>query len=463
MKLTSLIAFCLVISGVVYSQSYCIPHALNHIPYYNIFSFQIDTFFQASPGTSTLDYEDFTATPFIINEKYNIPVSIQKNPSITYVNIGIWLDSNNDGTFQHPQEMVFQFIREPGVPSPLYINGIMSFPDSILFNDTLRLRVRLSNSPSGLLPCVITTYGQIEDYSVIIIPANQPPVAGFSVSNISTCNRNVTFSADSTGSPVHYFWDFGDGNTSSLPLYTHTYEQDGIYTISLAVSNSQGTDILTMQDYVEIEYTPAVCDTFAIPLTGSTSVTRACDFVITDDGKANNYSNLSDGYISISLIGEDDVCLHFLEFDFEQEHDFLEIYYGPTPEGILMGRYTGNELPPDICAYNSTICLRQYSNDIINSSGFLAVPICSMSISENGEANPISVYPNPFTENFIMDLSKITSGDISLVSMTGQIVYRERIEVSGQHIISLHNLSSGIYIIRLASEAYAWQQKIIKL
>lgn len=49
---------------------------------------------------------------------------------------------------------------------------------------------------------------------------------------------NVTFVNNSIDGDV-YFWDFGDGDTSSLKNPTHLYTTPGIYTIKLRVSDSQ--------------------------------------------------------------------------------------------------------------------------------------------------------------------------------------------------------------------------------
>jgi PKD repeat protein len=51
---------------------------------------------------------------------------------------------------------------------------------------------------------------------------------------------------DSNGDPVmatDYLWDFGDGNTSSDPAPTHTYANEGVYTVQLHASTPDGCEI----------------------------------------------------------------------------------------------------------------------------------------------------------------------------------------------------------------------------
>jgi len=53
---------------------------------------------------------------------------------------------------------------------------------------------------------------------------------------------NVSFTDISTGSPNSWYWDFGDGITSSEQNPTHTFSFAGNYTICLTVSNADGID-----------------------------------------------------------------------------------------------------------------------------------------------------------------------------------------------------------------------------
>jgi serine protease len=53
----------------------------------------------------------------------------------------------------------------------------------------------------------------------------------------------VTFtdgSADSDGSIVSWFWDFGDGKTSTVKKTRHRYSRNGTYTVTLTVTDDGG-------------------------------------------------------------------------------------------------------------------------------------------------------------------------------------------------------------------------------
>ena len=47
-------------------------------------------------------------------------------------------------------------------------------------------------------------------------------------------------------------WDFGDGTTASRLFPHHTYLKDGVYTVTLTVSNAFGSDAETKTDYVTV-------------------------------------------------------------------------------------------------------------------------------------------------------------------------------------------------------------------
>jgi len=63
----------------------------------------------------------------------------------------------------------------------------------------------------------------------------------------------VKFQSFSTGPIVKYFWDFGDGNTSSERNPVHTYYQEGAYTVELnVVGPLGGQGIATKSNYITV-------------------------------------------------------------------------------------------------------------------------------------------------------------------------------------------------------------------
>ena len=53
----------------------------------------------------------------------------------------------------------------------------------------------------------------------------------------------VKFTDKSLGNPTNWAWEFGDGGVSTERNPTHTYGDDGNYSVKLTVSNSKGSDV----------------------------------------------------------------------------------------------------------------------------------------------------------------------------------------------------------------------------
>ena len=91
-----------------------------------------------------------------------------------------------------------------------------------------------------------------------IISVSQLANLDFSVSPQTACASPVTMSFTSSVSPANpsysYLWDFGDGTTSSAPNPFHTYGVNGIYDVTLTLSDASGCQqTLFREDYILID------------------------------------------------------------------------------------------------------------------------------------------------------------------------------------------------------------------
>ncbi len=100
-----------------------------------------------------------------------------------------------------------------------------------------------------------------------LVVSGPPATAGFTS---TTNNLTVDFTNSSTGNITTYFWDFGDGNNSSLTNPSHTYSAPGSYIVVLTVTNSCGSK----QSTQTINVGGAPTSSFsAIPTTGCAPLT----------------------------------------------------------------------------------------------------------------------------------------------------------------------------------------------
>jgi serine protease len=80
-----------------------------------------------------------------------------------------------------------------------------------------------------------------------------PPVAAFTGSPLSgDYPLSVQFVDQSSGSPTGWNWTFGDGGTSSSQNPSHIYTAAGSFTVSLAVTNADGSDTETRTGYITV-------------------------------------------------------------------------------------------------------------------------------------------------------------------------------------------------------------------
>ncbi len=97
-----------------------------------------------------------------------------------------------------------------------------------------------------------------------------PPTADFTLAPATgTAPLTVAFTDQSSGSPMSWRWDFGDGYSSTSQSPTHTYAAAGTYTVSLTATNAAGSSTATKADAVTATPPPPpTADFSATPTTG---------------------------------------------------------------------------------------------------------------------------------------------------------------------------------------------------
>jgi len=108
--------------------------------------------------------------------------------------------------------------------------------------------VQWGSSGMGSLTITISYTNGMVDIRTICVEKIVSPRAEFKINGIDPDQRefciDMPISFDNLSTPnngsdiVHYFWDFGDGTTSSLFEPTHAYSNGGHYAVRLTVTNS---------------------------------------------------------------------------------------------------------------------------------------------------------------------------------------------------------------------------------
>jgi gliding motility-associated-like protein len=129
---------------------------------------------------------------------------------------------------------------------------------------------------------LVNQFGACTDAISKTIKVLPQPTADFSSNRTYSCSIPATIRFTSSSSAaVSYSWDFGDGQTSTLPNPVHTYINYGSYDVRLIVSGSNGcTDTIVKKAHIRVE-PPKVqinnmpvkgCVPFTVPFTSSVTV-----------------------------------------------------------------------------------------------------------------------------------------------------------------------------------------------
>jgi PKD repeat protein len=86
-------------------------------------------------------------------------------------------------------------------------------------------------------------YFRTEDGVLVALkgPTTTPPTASFTAAPLSgKAPLEVSFDATASGAIASYAWSFGDGQTGTGKQTTHTYAGDGVFTVTLIVTDNIG-------------------------------------------------------------------------------------------------------------------------------------------------------------------------------------------------------------------------------
>lgn len=126
----------------------------------------------------------------------------------------------------------------------------------IIIDTTTTLKYAAVDPAGNWSPIYTQTY---------IIEYVNPTLTSSFTSNVTNGTENTTiqFTDTSTGKPTSWYWDFGDGKTSTEQNPSHTYTTPGNYTVTLTVSDENSTNS-TISRYILI-YGSAAANKFTNP------------------------------------------------------------------------------------------------------------------------------------------------------------------------------------------------------
>lgn len=187
-----------------------------------------------------------------------------------YVGQACYLNPNLEG------QLIFSFITETGDNESLnlqhyndYLGSWHNFkikilPDlyvklfidnELIYTSTAKISLDYNHMPL-LLGARSSSYGQtlIDNVKVSEYCSSPEEVisdfVGIETSGIAPLE--VNFTDNSTGSPTSWLWDFGDGTTSTEQNPVHAYQGDGLYTVTLTVTNEFDSNTEVKENYIVV-------------------------------------------------------------------------------------------------------------------------------------------------------------------------------------------------------------------
>jgi gliding motility-associated-like protein len=121
---------------------------------------------------------------------------------------------------------------------------------------------------------LVNNFGSCTDSIIKNINILEKPTAAFAAVNNIACAApvNVQFTNNSMGGAT-YFWNFGDGNNSTLQNPAHLFNLQGDYNVSLVVTNGNGcTDSVSKPNFATV-HPPKINSILADPKEGCKPLT----------------------------------------------------------------------------------------------------------------------------------------------------------------------------------------------
>ena len=88
---------------------------------------------------------------------------------------------------------------------------------------------------------------------------------------------------------------------------------------------------------------------------------------------------------------------------------------------------------------------------------------CQTSSAIDLEENDLSIYPNPVEDQLQLDFGENQSGALSIYDLQGRKVISQDLAATATHLVDLHKLHSGLYVVRFISdEEKVWRARFVK-
>ena len=319
--------------------------------------------------------------------------------------------------------------------------------------------------------------------------------------HIGSGNNEVIFNAPNLGNNETYLWDFGDGNTSTLPYSPHSYLTDGNYIVTLTTTNCdlQGLHTSFADTLIQFcSHTPTVYTSQPWVCNFDTLWTQPADsyqWLVYGNPipETNQYlaNYLQYGISGFSVISSLNGCPEFSQ-EFAETPVWSGYYFdllgnpciGDTVKfavlninGFLSGFenilwFKNDTLLPLITNEDTLFITNEgkyeckvidpNSNCPLDTTSYSITYNCNViSVKENDQEIIWNIYPNPASENISIKIFNHKKEEmIQIYNAAGQLVKAKEIIESAE--IKIDDLQKGVYFVLIKGNKYH-PLKFIKL
>jgi PKD repeat protein len=238
-----------------------------------------------------------------------------------------------------------------------------------------------------------------------ITVSDDVPVANFEgTPTTGNTPLSVNFSDLSYGNINTWYWDFGDGDSSSVQNPEHEYITSGSFTVSLTVTGPGGSNQMVKTDYIVVTTDAPIADFEGTPTFGEAPL--LVNFADLSTGNINTWSwNFGDGDSSSVQ---------------NPAHEYM--YPGNFTVSLTATGYGGSDTEVKV--------------------DYILIPV---GISEN-HREAIVVYPNPVTNKLHIIFTDAKSRSIIMKNTNGKQIF-EKISVGKEEVINLQQYGQGVYLL----------------
>lgn len=279
-------------------------------------------------------------------------------------------------------------------------------------------------------------------------------------------------SYDPNDETLSYFWDFGDGNTSTTTTISNTFIDAGNYTVKLTVTNSSGISNSTTISITAVTENSGNCN-FNTPIeTPLTSINKSYTniFVLGENGpNLDNITNFTinwdlnnNGLWQLSMNTNNGQPNWWMDLRTVSTHNFSSsqpaITFNNSGIAGLDGTYFINILDDDL------VLVSEFNGFTIYFSYSGTEPNCNITSQKviSPEEIAIQLFPNPSNSSFTVNTNKDSKISIKVYETSGRII--KNIPKEKNTTINFgENLKPGVYFIKIYDEEKLIQtSKIIK-